>query len=253
MRSTSVLRSQHASLQYSDTRKQQRRDISDLFSRAKGFPLKTFTEAGPEVGNDNREFLLEFAKQYDHVIHFARSNAIAIDRRIIQPKTVRKTEKLILRAGEVPGPGHDTVLGAIRFRHVDPRIGVVSQGVIHVPTKGRYKGERNFANNDKVAEQCAEWMKNAGAGTAIALLNGDFNQPDDKLDWARGRDFTSIADELKAWRNTGHGPIDGMCSYDLDARVKGKRFWVLNDKAFFQHSDHFVCRCAWTIGHLRIK
>ena len=250
---TTLLRMQHTSLQYSDPTRQQREDINDLFEQGKSFPIKTGTEGASDKGSDNMNhpFLREFAKEYNHVIHIVRDNWIAIDREIIRPGTLVKGDVFLVSNDDMVGHGHDRVMATVEFDHVDKGVGHMSLGAVHYPTKTRGPSDPNW----DIAKACAaginRWMVKEGAGANLSFVNGDFNMADnqERQDWAFGGKFTSMADELEAWQNTGHGPIDGFCSYDRDGRVKAKRFNVLDDTEMFQHSDHFVCRGVWEVRH----
>lgn len=250
---SSKLRMQHTSLQYSDSPAQQRQDIRDLFEQGASYPIKTGTEGASDKGSDNMNnpFLREFAKEYNHAIHIVRDNWIAIDRDIIKPGTLVRGDVFLVSNDDMVGHGHDRVMCTMEFDHVDSGIGHLSIGAVHYPTKTRKPSDPNW----DIAKACAEginrWMIKEGAGKNLAFVNGDFNMADnqEKQDWAFGGKFTSMADELEAWQNTGHGPIDGFCSYDRDGRVKAHRFNVLDDTEMFQHSDHFVCRGVWLVRH----
>lgn len=247
--STTLLRMQHASLQFSDNPNQQRRDIHDLFKAGEDFPIKTGTEAGVDAAgrNKNREFLKEFAQKFGHQIQFAADNWVAVDRDIIVPGSLIRQSVFIVSNDDMVGNGHDRVMPTMEFDHVDKVVGHLSVGGVHYPVKGARPGDPNYDLNKIMAEKIAQWMKAQGRGSNLAFVNGDFNMPDRTTDWALGENFTSMADELQAWQNTGHGPIDGFCSYDNDRRVEAKRFNVLDDHEFFQFSDHFVCRGTWEI------
>ncbi len=247
--SSSVLRMQHTSLQFSDSRAQQAHDVEQLFKKGKDFPIKTGTEASDS--NALFELLRTAARDYDHVLHNARGNFIAIDRKIIKPGTLRRGSVFVIDNSKLVGKMHDRVMPTVVFTHVDPRIGRVAQSTAHFATKGAKPGDPNYKANVLYSRKIAEWMKAAGRGSAISFNNGDYNMHDRNLDWANGGPYTSMADELNAWQNTGHGPIDGFCSYDRDGRVKAKTFKVLDDSEMKMYTDHFVCRGIWTIRHLR--
>jgi|SRR6478609_3571448 len=252
---STMLRMQHTSLQYSDPSPAQRQDIHDLFEQGKSFPIKTGTEGASDKGSDNMNnpFLREFAKEYNHAIHIVRDNWVAIDRAIIKPGSLVRGSLFLISNDDMVGPGHDRVLCTIEFDHIEPGVGHLSVGAIHYATKSRKPSDPNWDINKVCGQKLSAWMVKEGAGKNLAFLNGDFNMSDadPKQDWAFGGPFTSMADELNAHQNTGHGPIDGFCSYDRDGRVKAKRFNVLDDKEMFQHSDHFVCRGTWEIQHLK--
>lgn len=251
MSNVATLKMQLTPLQYSDKTAQQQRDALMVFEKGKQFPIKFGTESGPET--DLHGFLRRFAQDYDHVIHFARGNWIAVDRSIILPKSFTKGQLFQVDNSELTNSQHDRVSPTFTFTHVDPRVGRVALAGTHYSTKGRTPDQPNHDTNEVIADSIAAWMKQAGSKRAIAFVAGDFNMLDnlESQDWAFGNEFTSIADELKKYQNTGHGPIDGFCSYNRDRRVSAKRFEVLPDSKLGMYSDHFVSRCAWNIKHKR--
>ena len=278
---SSVLKHQHASLQFSDDRDQQVSDVEKIFKKGKAFPIKTGTESGRETAT--RKALIECAKDYDHAIKFGRSNFVAVDRAIVKKGTLRSDTVFVVsnaaqfpvlptrrehqprtRGGGGPGGGgadpgrrpghqHDRDFPFISFTHADERLGRISVAGFHYSTKGREKGDPNADTNEMYAAKIAEWMRKQARGTAIALGAGDFNMLDplQRQDWAFGRNFTSMADELGKYKNTGHGPIDGFVSFDKDGRVKAKKFEVLTDKDLHLFTDHYLCRGTWTVRHLK--
>jgi len=247
------LRMQHSSLQVQDSAPQNRYDVEKIFAKGTEYPIKTGTESGPESHND--EVIRECAQDYKHAVHFAYGNWIAVDRKIVKPNSVKKGQVWVASNKEVVGKMHHRVFATLTFTHADPRVGRIAQAACHYPTKGHKPSDPNWDINRRYSLRIEQWMKSAGRGQALAFANGDFNMLDNtnKEDWSFGRDFTSMADELKAWQNTGHGPIDGFCSYDHDGRVKAKRFNVLDDKEFNLFTDHYLCRGVWEITHLKGK
>lgn len=249
MNNTSTLAVQHTSLQFSDDRRQQRADCEKLFSKGTRYPIKTGTEAGEDTFLN--DYLEEFAKKFNHALVFGRGNWVAVDREIIKPRSIKKDSILVVKNDKLVGRQHDRVIPWLGFNHVDDRIGRVYQAATHYSTKGRTPGDPNYWSNKLIAERLDQWFKQYGSGHSIALANGDFNMLDtlDAQDWAFGGPWTSMADELNAHKNTGHGPIDGFCSYNRDGRVKAKRFEVLQDNKMHMYTDHFVCRGAWSVKH----
>lgn len=251
--SSSVLNTQHTSLQFSDNKHQQYEDVYTLFAKGKRFPIKTGTEAGPETFLSDA--LKEFAKEFNHMLVSYRSNWIAVDKKIIVPGSASKGRVFVASNDMTNNRGHDRAFPTLAFNHVDPRLGRIGQASVHYNTHGNTPDEPNHDINKMYAEKNAAWMQRASRFSAISFTNGDFNMVDKVIgqDWAFGLPFTSMADELKAWQNTGHGPIDGFCSYDKDRRVKAKRFVVLDDSELHMNSDHYVCRGSWTVKHLKLK
>ena len=250
---SSVLRVQHTSLQFSDKPEQQKHDVRQLFVTGKKFPIKTGTEGGSD--NASYRWLKYFGKEFNHAVHIVRGNWIAIDRDIIEPKSLDRGQEFVIKNDFVVGRMHDRILTTVEFDHRDPRIGHIGVGPAHYPTKGRLPVDPNNDVNELYADKIAAWMKDAAKGSAIAFVHGDFNMLDNKKrqDWSFGNNWTSMADELKAWKNTGHGPIDGFASYDNDGRVSARSFRVLDDSDVKMFSDHFVVRGAWNVKHLKQK
>lgn len=247
------LRFQHASLQFSDAPAQQASDIRDLFQRGGKFPIKTGTEAGKDKDrNDNQTNLRIQAKEHDHSLGFFRGNWIAIDRAIIKPGTLAYGSVFVADNDEVAGPGHDSGFCTASFIHADPRIGEVNVAACHYPTKGRLPRDPNYRINERYADYLGSWAKRVGKGQALVFVAGDFNMPfGERQDVFFGNPLTSAPDELRKIENTGHGPIDGVASYDRDRRVSAHRVNVLTDREFFQHSDHLVVRTVFNIKPLK--
>jgi len=246
---TSQLRVQHTSLQFSDKPAQQLHDVNLLFSNGGAYPIKTGTEAGGIGGNKNKEYLHDFAEKFNHVINFAADTWVAVDKRIIEPGTVEKDDLFLASNDDMVGHGQNRVMATLKFQHINELVGEINQGSVHYATRGRKRGEPNYDINKQCAEKIHRWMVENGRGSALAFVNGDFNMPDRTLDWALGGNFTSMADELEAWQMTGHGPIDGFASYDNDGRVKAKRFTVLDDTELMMFSDHYYCQGVWVVTH----
>lgn len=252
MKDHSVLRMQHTSLQFSDTDAQQLHDVRKLFKKGKRFPIKTGTEAlaVKGSGNSNRRLLVKFAEEHNHAIHFSADTWVAVDRRIVVPNSLKRSQLFLADNRDMVGAGADRKMAVLSFDHVDSRIGRINVGSVHYPRFGSRRGDPNYELNQMIARRIADWFVLNGKGKDLAFLNGDFNLKDHLYDWSYGGNFTSLADQLGAWKNTGHGPIDGFTSYDKDGRVKPKAMKVFPDKKFFMHSDHYLCRGFWYVKHL---
>lgn len=249
---------QHSSLQFSDTAAQQASDINDLFEAkdAAKFVIKTGTEAGPDgdANNANRRLLIEACRDHKHRLHFARDNFIAVDKSIIVPGSVLPGDVFVADNDETAGHGHDSVFATMAFQHRMPGVGVIGLGAGHLPTQGRKPGDPNYDINVRYSNYVGRWARHAARGSALAFFIADYNRADRKgrgsdRDWLIGdQRLTGLPDDVGGpWEDTGHGPIDGMMSFDGDGRVKGKWVNVLNDREFPQFSDHHVVRGAYTV------
>lgn len=251
MSNYTVLRHQHSSLQFSDNPGQQEEDVAKLFMKGQHYPVKTGTESGPD--NPLRDLVEFYAKKYNHLLSRVQGNWVAVDRDIIKKGSQRRGDIFVAHSRVLTGHQANRAFPWLQFTHVKPGVGRIAVAGFHYSTKGRHPSDPNHDTNELYARKIEEWMKEKAEGTNIALGAGDFNMVDSmkKQDWAFGGGFTSMADELKTYFNTGHGPIDGFVSYDADRRVKAKKLIVLDDDKLFMHTDHFVARGAWSIRHLR--
>lgn len=251
MSTYTALRHQHTSLQFSDSPAQQKADVKKLFEKGQQFPIKT----GTESGDDNALYeLVEFySKKWNHLLMRKEGNWVAVDRDIIKKRSQRRGSIFVASNDRLSGRQRDRAFPWIQFEHVKPGVGVIAVAGFHYSTHGKLPLDPNYDTNKLYAKKIAEWMQKFARGQRIALGAGDFNMIDKfpRQDWAFGQGFTSMADELGKYPNTGHGPIDGFVSWDRDGRVKAKKLVVLDDKELHMHTDHFVLRGTWNIRHMK--
>lgn len=233
----------HASLQYSDTLAQKKHDVRKLF--AFDTPIITVTE----VGEADYWAILQLAcKLHDFKATRYRSNAIMVSKDIIKPGSWKTGHVFVKDTSLVVGKGHDSAFPWATWEHTQPGVGIISGGAGHYPTHGQTPAEPNFDVNREYAEKVSEWAIEKGKGSNLAFFAADFNMPDQKAqDVFFGGPLTTAADELKAWESTGHGPIDGIASYNRDGRVKAKSFEVFTDKENHLFSDHFPVKAVFEI------
>ena len=270
-----VVKAMHASLQFSDTPKQQEEDITDLFARAKqrGVWWVTGTEAGPGAGPTGA-LLLRLGKAAGYQVFVPSEGKgegsttdcwVAVDSQRIKkdswktgfelaiPGSKALYQKQGLPGDTMPRWGPKGVVW-VSFLNVD--IGAVSVGAGHYLTKGQspegqpIKGVDHYEWNKKFTKVIGDWARDHGKGKALAFYGGDQNIQDRANDTFMGQPLTSAWDELKKWESTGHGTIDVIASYNGDGRVAAQAARALDDKEFFQHSDHFVIEAEFKIGRL---
>ena len=269
------IRLAHASLQFSDSDKQHTKDIEKIFRRAVDLKYAwiTGTESGPGAGNTGDE-LIRVGREAGYRMWVPEAQGKGIARHTDCWIGVRKD--LIVGDWErgydqvIPGSGQleDEMdldgkrwgpKGLVRVGFDSlPEIGRVNVGAAHYLTDARFPTSKYWDLNKKLAERISEWAREVGKGKNLAFYGGDQNMADQRNNQPQGDTFfggplTSISDELKKWKNTGHGPIDLIASYDADGRVKGVRWNVLNDKKFFLHTDHFLCEAVYTVDPLPVK
>ena len=111
------------------------------------------------------------------------------------------------------------------------------------------RSEAVSGSNDKLVNGISNWAREKGKGNGVVFLGADTNTNDKRGDVFNGKPLTSISDELKKWPATMGTTtwIDVIASYDHDGRVKAKAYNVLNDKAFFLNSDHYLLDAVYEI------
>lgn len=265
------VRVSHASLQFSDTNKQHTADIEKIFTRlnARRVAWITGTEAGPGSGNTADE-LVRIGKNHGYRMYVpaagdgegratdcwvgVRQDLITknwkTDFRPAIPGSQELYKEQGVRPDSLPRWGPKGLV-TVAF-DCDKLQGRVNIGAAHYLTGARdpddstVKGVDHWEWNKELAKEIAVWAKEVGRKHDLAFYSGDQNMADSKNDQPQGDTFmggplTSLADELKKWKNTGHGPIDVIASYNKDSRVSGLDFEVFNDKRFFLNTDHFYC------------
>lgn len=250
MSTYTALRHQHTSMQFTDDRDQKEADVKKLFDDGQSYPIKSGTESGdPGLFG----LIAHYAKKNDHLLARAEGNWVAVDRSIIKKRTAHRGEVFVKKSSELVGRQRDRVFPWVQFTHVKPGVGRIAVAGFHYSTHGKLPNDPNWAANRYYARQIADWMREIAKGSDIALGAGDFNMLDNmkNQDWAFGQNFTSMADELGKHPNTGHGPIDGLVSWDADRRVSAKKLIVLGDDKLPMNFDHFVVRGTWSIRHIK--
>jgi hypothetical protein len=266
----------HASLQFSDSPAQQEQDIKDLFARAKDRDVwwVTGTESGPGA-----EPTGELLRKYGPAAGFrtfvpsegkgAGSTTdcwIAVNKRYIDGKwtqgyetSIPGSRELYMREG-IPRAQASSMQprwgpkGLVRVGFDNDEVGArINVGAGHYLTKDaspEIHGVDHGEWNEVFAGDIGEWAREVGKGYDLVFYGGDQNINDKRRDTFYGSPLTSLQDELKRWENTGHGPIDVLATYDGDSRVTAKYVRALDDKEFFQHSDHFVVEGGVTVRKL---
>lgn len=275
----------HASLQFGDTDAQHTHDIEAIFGRAQDRKVSwiTGTEAGPGAGNTSSE-LVRVGKAHGFRMWVPSSVKgasaakggttdcwIAVAKDLIAGNweqgfdaVIPGSRALYEQSGQNPEqfPRWGTK-GLVHCAFDTEEWGRFNIGAAHYLTQARHpgavvKGVDHWEWNRRLGSHIGDWAASVGAGSAKVFYGGDQNMADSKNDQPQGDTFfgkplTSLADELKRWQNTGHGPIDVMASYDPDVTVEGAYFRVLDDSEFSLNVDHFLCEGGWDVKPLKAK
>jgi hypothetical protein len=260
-----TLRIAHASMQFSDTDKQQKRDAERLFGRAedKQYRWITGTEAGP--GSDLAKYLRGSAREagYRFFSPKAPTDAwVAVDEGFIKESWDTGYIPVIPGSAQLDKTGK-------KFPRWGPK-GVVwvswetdDLGEFHVAA-GHYlkdgarpgpqaniNGVNHYLWNKKLGTAFGEWAKEHGKGKNVAFVGADVNIIDRDHDVFFGAPLTTLWDELGKHENTGHGNIDVIATYDGDKRVAAKSCRALSDGEFFLNTDHFLVEAEVDVKPLK--
>lgn len=267
----------HVSLQFSDTAEQHTSDIERIFDRAvnRRHAWVLGTEAGPGANNTSKE-LLRIGKAHgyrmwvpsdqnkgagsstdcwlgvrsDLVVSGWKTGYIPV---IPGSSQLYSEQKLDPDLNPRWGPK-----GVVHAEFKSTReLGDISLSVGHHLTKGQRKGPESIMHgvdhwewNEKLDDAFAKHMAEQAKGKALAFASMDRNASD-RRNPANIGGTTSLADELKKWRNTGYGDIDWILSSNKDGRVQAADFTVLDDRAFPLATDHFYLEGAFKVEPLK--
>lgn len=240
---TRRLKIAHASLQFSDSSKQHTADIEKIFSL--GYDIIGGTEAGPGAGNTSAE-LKRCAEKYGYRLSITSryDTWAAIKKSIITPGSFKSGADFAVWRGtkQTPKPPGNWSDKAVVWVQADiPDIGTLSLGAVHYVTNGGAGAALKKKLDADYAKVINTWSKAHGKGSALAFITGDVNLSDKTNDVFKGlANMSTCWDDLKKWPNTGHGNIDIIARYKGDGRVKFVGAKVLDDKALFLNTDHFL-------------
>lgn len=243
----------HASMQFSDSTKQQKADVELLFARK--YDVITGTEAGHGSG-ELVELLLAACEKYGY--HFSKPGRydtwVAVKKTLVQDSLQKGAEFALWRSSKTPGAaGRWGDKGVVWISwDMGPTYGKFAVSSVHYLTWGGTGSPALKNETDlKYAKAINKWAS-AQPDEVSVFVGGDFNRKDRGDDWFRGvAPFASCWDDLKVWPNTGHGNIDGFARHKADARVRCVGARVLDDGDLFMHTDHFLVEVDYEIRALK--
>lgn len=238
----------HTSMQFSDSTVHKQADAKAIFARAikQHADWITGTEAGAGPSADLRAALKEEAVRSGYNFTVKSDLWVSVKKSLITKGSWHDGFIEVLPANSGSQKHEPRGICWVQF---DCMLGTVSVGVSHYMTHGNTQGDEYYAANGKLTRAIGEWGKIHGAGRKLCFYAADANTGDRAKDVFRGQPFTTLADELKDWQDTGHGPIDIIASYDQDTRVKAKYWRALDDRELFLWTDHFACEGGFDVRH----
>lgn len=231
-------------MQFTDSSQHKRDDAEAIFKRAaqRGTDWVSGTEAAQGVSSDLRRYLAASAKKYGYRLHLGGTVWVAVANSFFT--SYQGGFIPVIAANE--GPSRHNPRG-IAWVRVGSKVGTVNIAAAHYLTKGSQPGQPNYLLNGRLTRAIGDWGRRVGKGRALAFISADTNTADRTNDVFRGQPFTTLADELKQWKDTGHGAIDVIASYNADTRVKAKYWRPLPDSEFRLNTDHFACEGGFTV------
>lgn len=270
------IRVAHISLQFSDTAKQVRSDVTRIFDRAKARNIAWVlgTEAGPQAGNGQTANLLRDIGrkagyrmfipslgggpgQYTDCWIAVRNDLIKGNWKTTYIPVIPGSQQLYRELKVDPASPKWMQKGLVTAEFDSlPELGNINLVVTHHLTRGATKGRASiihgvdhYALNQKMDRAITKWVAEHAKGSALVFGSTDKNASDRRKDSIDGT--TTLADELKKWQNTGHGDIDWMFSANKDTRVKGVSFKAYNDREFALHTDHYFLEGVYNVAPRR--
>lgn len=265
----------HASLQFSDSDRQQTADITKIFDRAADRKVAwiTGTEAGDGAAHQQDE-LLRIGREHGYRMWVPgdrrRGSGSSTDCWIAVRLDLIHGGWRSWERGYIPVLGgskeYEDVMdlkgkrwgpkGIVNLAFDTEDLGRIHVAAAHYLTDSRRESSPYFALNKILGTAVGEWAIAAGKGSDLAFYGGDQNMADSRNKEAQGDTFfgqplTSAWDELEKWENTGHGNIDVIASYDRDGRVSARYVRALDDREFPLNTDHFLVEAGYDVRHLR--
>lgn len=250
---TALVRIQHTSMQFSDSKLQHSHDAKAVFDRAqdKGVWAMTGTEAGVSKKNhDLHDALVEEAGKHGFYINADPSGEwVALNKAHLTNfkkgfagPFIKGTTGVGVAGGAHAPRGIAWASGTAKSFH----LGRLTFGSSHYLTN---RSEAVSGSNEPLIKGISAWGAQHGKGNGIVFLGADTNTNDKRGDVFSGRPFTSISDELKKWPPTLGTTtwIDVIASYDHDGRVRAKSYNVFNDKAFPLYTDHYLLDAVYEV------
>lgn len=232
----------HISLQFSDSAASHTHDIEAVFSR--GYDIITGTEAGVGANNTSAE-LARFSREKGYYFTPVKGDTwVAVSKSIVKPGSWKHGAIFALPRSSQTTPAPKGRWGD-KFvnwgQWFDTELdSTVSQCSLHYLTNGSAGPKLKESSDAAYSTKVKEWSETVAAD-GYALANGDFNRNDEKYDVYRGiAPFITAADELRAWQNTGHGPIDAVGRRKTDKGVRFKSWHVVDDTELSLFTDHFL-------------
>lgn len=244
----------HVSLQFSDTKAEQTKDLETVFAR--GYDVLTGTEAGHSKTDWNQRELDRVALKYGYRISnpiyhdtwvAVKSVLVVSDWKQGSIHALEQSSKFVPKPPGRWGPKGVTWASW----NMGKTYGQFAVAAVHPLTWGG-TGTVALKNetDKKYAGVVRDWHAALPKATE-AFVGGDFNRNDKKYDVFMGiAPFITSSDELKRWETTGHGPIDGIAREKTSTRVKALSVTVLDDTELALGTDHFVVETVWEITAL---
>jgi hypothetical protein len=253
---TTNVRLQHNSMQFSDEAYQQRSDMDAVFKRARD--RKVMFVTGTESGAGGNHVLYDALRKTAPLYGF-KVNAHKWGDWVAVNVTLADFVESGYDGPHIPGTkGLKASQGAHSPRGIawltakakTQGVGTITVGAVHYLTARSIKVS---GSNAPLQKGIADWGKEKGKGSALVFVTGDVNMHDDTRDVFNGHPFTTCWDELGKYpathgRDKAHGStIDIIASYNADGRVSCKAAAAQDDSTVKLATDHFLIEATYTV------
>ena len=243
-----VIRIQHSSGQYSDSRAEHAHDAHALFAHARqsGAAFVSGTEAGH---NSLRWQIPRAARNHGYACRVAPGGTWIAVAHWFGPVShwgVVPVFPRLTAPARLGGHGPEGIVWA-RVRPLKTAVApLVTFGAGHwlTPRSLRASG---IGSNRRMARAVGRWAREHGQGRALVFYAADSNEHDNRTDVFDGAPLTTCWDELGKWpRTRNFSCLDVIASRDSDTRVSclGARV----DRGLVLFSDHRTISAAYAVA-----
>lgn len=247
-----IIRLQHSSGQFSDSRDEHAHDAKAIFDHAtkREAWVVTGTESGESpVNHDLHDLIVKEAAAHNFAIYANRFGEwVAMNRSFLRSLRhgyegpfIPGSHGLTAAQGGHSPRGVTWMQG--QARGVD--LGRITTGAAHYLTKRSIEGTGH--TNHALQAGIGVFGKEFGPKGDKVFFAADTNMQDRRTDVFAGHPFTTCWDELGKHPSTGHGNIDIIASYDEDKRVSCKAARSLTDSDLRLYSDHFTIEATYEV------
>lgn len=248
-------------LKFDQSDRKKRHDMNALFSR--GYDWITGTEAGPGAGN-SQDLLKEYAKKYGYELNVSNRYGtwVAVKKTLIYNGLYKSQRFGLLGSKKMkpkpPGKFGDKGIVYIKW-NLGSVFGTVSVGAAHFVTQSAVGTRAKKLSLDKAyTKRIEKWRLAWAKKKTVSFIGLDANWNDKKYDVFQGASkFITCWDELRTYPKQGTADtrldqvISAICRARSSTRARCVSAKVLDDKALFLNTDHYVIEAVYELDAVK--